>query len=51
MTIEPVIVIEKYNHANHFKDLKFDPARHDTLGRSVNSLAKSNLMQLIGETF
>jgi len=28
-----------------------DPARHDTLGRSVNSLAKSNLMQLIGETF
>ena len=34
-----------------FKGLRFDPARHDTLGRSVNSLAKSNLMQLIGETF
>ena len=37
--------------SNHFEDFRFDPARHDTLGRSVNSLAKSNLMQLIGETF
>ena len=43
--------MKKINYANHFKDLRFDPARHDTLGRSVNSLAKSNLMQLIGETF
>ena len=48
---EPVKIIEEFNHASHFKGLRFDPARHDTLGRSVNSLAKSNLMQLIGETF